>query len=69
MLGFVLGTATIVLGVVVMFRQDARVLALMVAVAGIAGTLAAGQIFGFGALLACVGAVVAARLDRTLPVV
>lgn len=68
-LGFMLGAATIVLAVVVMFRRDARLLAGAVAVVGIVGTLVAGQLFGAGALIACVGAVLAARLDRTVPVV
>jgi len=66
---FFLGVATIVCGVLVMFRQDARVLAAIAVVGAVVGTLAAGLIFGVGAGLAVVGSVLAARLDRTVPLV
>ncbi|MEW5990586.1 MAG: hypothetical protein AB1736_04455 [Chloroflexota bacterium] len=67
MIGFVLGAATIVAGVGLMLVRDPRLPILVIAVAGIVGTLAAGQIFGYGAGLALIGAVVASRIDRTAP--
>ena len=66
---FFLGVATIVCGVLMMFRQDARVLAAIAAVAAVVGVLAAGLIYGAGAALAVIGSVLAARLDRTVPLV
>lgn len=69
MLGFVLGTVTIVAAVAVMFARDARRLAAVIAIAAVIGTLAAGTIFGLGALLAIVGAILAARIDRNAPLV
>jgi len=66
---FFIGVATIVCGVLMMFRQDARMLAAIAAVAAVVGTLAAGAIFGVGALLAAIGAVLASRLDRSAPLV
>lgn len=68
-IGFVLGSATIVAAVAVMFRRDARPLAVVIAASGLLGTLAAGTIFGLGAALALVGAVLAARLDRSAPLI
>jgi len=38
-----------------------------IAAAAIVGTLLAGQIFGYGAALALVGALIATRIDRTVP--
>ena len=64
-IGFVLGPVTIVLAVCLMLVRDTRwVVALIVAV-GLIGTLVAGQMFGYGAGLALIAAVVATRIDRT----
>jgi hypothetical protein len=68
-LAFLLGVVTIVAAVVTMFRRDARPLALIAFAAAVAGTLAAGPIFGIGAGLAGAGAILTARLDRSAPLV
>jgi hypothetical protein len=67
MIGFVLGSATIVAGVGLMLVRATRWLSAVVAVAGIGGTLVAGSMFGYGAALALVGALIATRIDRTAP--
>jgi hypothetical protein len=67
LIGFVLGTATVVAAVTIMLRRDARAAAAVIAVCAVAGTLVAGQVYGIGALLALLGAVLATRLDRTRP--
>lgn len=67
MLGFVLGTVTIVAAVALMFVRDPRRLAQVVVACAVVGTLAAGTIFGLGAVLAIVGAVLAYRIDREAP--
>jgi hypothetical protein len=67
MIGFVLGTATLVAAVAIMLVRDARWLSALIIVAGVAGTLVAGFVYGLGAVLALVGGFVAARIDRTAP--
>ncbi|OGO52719.1 MAG: hypothetical protein A2V84_10330 [Chloroflexi bacterium RBG_16_70_13] len=67
MLGFAIGSATIVAGVGLMLVRDPRRLAAIVAVMAVVGTLAAGQMFAYGAALSLMGAVVATRIDRTAP--
>jgi hypothetical protein len=66
-LGFALGMLTIVAGVGLMLVREPRWLAAGIAAAAIVGTLLAGQIFGYGAALALVGALIATRIDRTAP--
>jgi hypothetical protein len=65
--GIVMAAVTLVCGVLLMFVRDTRPLAAIIAVAGIVGTLAAGALFGLGALIALVGVVLAVRLDRSAP--
>jgi hypothetical protein len=67
MIGFGLATATIVSAVCLMMVRETRWLTVVIAVASVAGTLAAGQLFGYGAALALFGALVATRIDRTAP--
>lgn len=65
MIGFVLGTATLVGAVGLMFVRETRWLTLAILVSSVAGTLAAGLLYGFGATLAMFGAIIATRIDRT----
>ena len=67
MIGFVLGTVTIVCAVAVMLVRDTRWLSVAIIVSSVVGTLAAGQLFGYGAALALIGALLATRIDRTAP--
>jgi len=69
MLGFLLATATVVCAVALMLVRETRWLSGAIAAAGVVGTLAAGQVFGIGAAIALVGAVVAMRIDRSAPLV
>jgi len=66
-IGTLVAVATLVLGVLIMFVRDARPAALILAVLAVGGTLAAGTLFGVGAALVLVGALLAVRLDRTVP--
>jgi len=66
-IGVVVAVATLVLGVLIMFARDARPTAAAIAALSVGGTLAAGSLFGVGAALALLGALLAARLDRTVP--
>ncbi len=66
-LGFAMATLTLVCGVLLMFVRETRVLAAIITVAAIVGTLAAGPLFALGAAIALVGVVLAARVDRTAP--
>jgi hypothetical protein len=66
-IGLVLGVVTIVSAVCLMLVRETRWLSIAIAVSSVLGTLAAGQLFGFGAALAFVGAIVATRVDRTAP--
>lgn len=67
MIGFALGSVTIVAGVGLMLVRETRWLSAVIAAAGITGTLVAGQMFGYGAALALVGSIIATRIDRTAP--
>jgi len=67
MIGLVLGAVTIVGAVCLMLVRGTRWLSVAIVVAAVAGTLAAGQMFGYGAALALAGAFVATRIDRTAP--
>jgi len=67
MIGFVVGGATIVAAVGLMFVRDPRRLAVVIVALAVAGTLAAGQMFAYGAALSLVAALVASRVDRTAP--
>jgi hypothetical protein len=67
MIGFTLGSATIVAGVGLMLVRETRWLSTAIAAAGIGGTLVAGLMFGIGAALALMGALIATRIDRTAP--
>lgn len=67
LIGFVLATVTIISAVSIMLVRETRWLSVTIIAAGVVGTLAAGQTFGFGAALALVGALVATRIDRTAP--
>ncbi|MCI0582999.1 MAG: hypothetical protein L0227_08925 [Chloroflexi bacterium] len=66
-IGFGLGALTIVAGVGVMLAREPRWLAAAVVSLGVTGTLIAGPMFGYGALMAAVGALVAGLIDRTAP--
>ncbi|MEO8208041.1 MAG: hypothetical protein ABI598_03315 [Chloroflexota bacterium] len=66
-IAFVLATVTIVSAVSIMLVRDTRKLSIVIIIAGLAGTLVAGQTFGYGAALALVGALIATRVDRTAP--
>ena len=68
-IGFVLGTATIVCAVGLMLVRETRWLATVIVLSSAVGTIVTGQIFGYGALLALLGAVVATRIDRTAPLI
>ncbi len=68
-LAFVMATATIVFGVLLMFIRETRPLAALIATTAVVGTLAAGTLYGVGAILALVGVVIALRLDRKAPLV
>ena len=66
-IGLAFGVATIVSAVCLMLVRETRWLSLAIAVSSVLGTLAAGQLIGYGAALAFVGAIVATRVDRTAP--
>jgi hypothetical protein len=66
-IGFALATVTIVSGVCLMLVRETRWFIVAVMLSSIVGTLVAGQLFGYGAALAFVGALIATRIDRTAP--
>ena len=66
-IGFLMATLTIAVAVALMFVRDARGLGALLVIASIVGTLAAGFLFGIGAVLALIGATLALRLDRSAP--
>ncbi len=66
-IGIVAASVTLACGVLLMFVRETRGLAAVIALAAVAGTLAAGALFGAGALLSLVGVVLALRVDRTAP--
>lgn len=67
MIGFALGSATIMAGVGLMLVRETRWLSAAIAAMALGGTLVAGQLFGCGAALTLVGALIATRIDRTAP--
>ena len=67
MIGFVLATATIVSGVFLMLVRETRWPSVVIIASSVVGTLVAGQVFGYGAAAALIGALIAARVDRTAP--
>lgn len=67
MIGFGLATATIVAAVLIMMIRETRWLSLAIAMFSVVGTLVAGQTFEYGAALALVGAILATRINRTVP--
>jgi hypothetical protein len=67
MIGFVLGSATIVTGVGLMLVRETRWLSAVIIGASVVGTLVAGPLYGVGAGLALIGGLVATRIDRTVP--
>lgn len=68
-IGFALATLTIVAGVLLMFVRDPRSLAITLIALSTAGTLVAGQLFGIGAALGILGAILALRVDRSAPLI
>ena len=58
------GLVILVAAVLLMFIRDVRPLAVMILLAGVVGVLAAGTLFGVGALLAFVGAAIALTVQR-----
>ncbi|MES2210275.1 MAG: hypothetical protein V4515_08830 [Chloroflexota bacterium] len=67
MIGFALATATIVGAVGLMMVRETRWLSVALVVFSVVGTLVAGQVFGYGAALALVGALIATRVDKAVP--
>jgi len=67
MIGFVLATVTIVSAVGLMMVRETRWFSAAIVLSSVVGTLVAGQMFGYGAALAFIGALVATRIDRTAP--
>ncbi len=59
--------ATLVAGVLLMFVRETRGLAVALIVLAAAGTLAAGALFGVGAAFVVLGAILALRVDRSVP--
>lgn len=68
-LGFAAASATIVAAVALMFVRETRWLAALIAILAIVGTMVAGQVFGYGASLALIGAIIAWRVDRAAALV
>ncbi|MBF8289546.1 MAG: hypothetical protein HW391_514 [Chloroflexi bacterium] len=67
MIGFVLAVVTIVCAVGLMMIRDTRWLSVVLVASAVVGTLAAGQMFGYGAALAVMGALIATRISRAAP--
>ena len=67
MIGFVLATVTIVSSVLLMLVRETRWPTFVIIASSIVGTVVAGQIFGYGAALALLGAIIASRVDRSAP--
>ena len=68
-LGLTFATVTILAGVGMMMVRETRWSIIALVIASVAGTAAAGQVFGYGAALALVGAVIASRIDRSAALV
>jgi hypothetical protein len=58
---------TLVAAILLMFVRDVRPLVVVLLAAGAVGTLAAGLLFGVGALLALLGSIIALTVDREAP--
>lgn len=67
LIGLVAAGVTLVTSVLLMFVRDVRPLVVIALIAGTVGTLAAGLLFGVGALLALVGSGIALTVDREAP--
>ena len=65
--GLACALATIICGVLLMFRHETRLLAGFVALAAGLGTLAAGPAFGLAGFVALVAATLAWRVDPAAP--
>ena len=66
-IGIAAAGVTLVTAVLLMFVRDVRPLVVVALAAGVVGTLAAGLLFGVGALLALLGSAVALTVDREAP--
>jgi hypothetical protein len=66
-IGMAAAGVTLVAAILLMFVRDVRPLVVVLLVAGAVGTLAAGLLFGVGALLALLGSLVALTVDREAP--
>ena len=66
-IGIATAGVTLVAAILLMFVRDVRPLAVVLALAGVVGTLAAGLLFGVGALLAILGSAIALTVDREAP--
>jgi hypothetical protein len=67
LIGIAAAGVTLVTSVLLMFVRDVRPLVVIALVAGAIGTLAAGLLFGVGALLALLGSAIALTVDREAP--
>lgn len=68
LVGLVAAVASLFAAVLLMLVRDVRAPVAVLLVAGALGTLAAGFVFGVGALIALVGARLARGVDRSAPV-
>jgi hypothetical protein len=67
LIGIAAAAVTLVASVLLMFVRDVRPVVVVALVAGAVGTLAAGLLFGVGALLALLGSAIALTVDREAP--
>jgi hypothetical protein len=67
LIGIAAAAVTLVVSVLLMFVRDVRPLVVIALAAGAVGTLAAGLLFGVGALLALLGSAIALTVDREAP--
>jgi hypothetical protein len=65
LVGIACALVSLVAGVLLMFVRDVRPLAVLIVVAGLFGSLAAGPQFALGAGVTCIGAVIALSVDRS----
>lgn len=67
-IGIAAAAVTLVADVLLMFVRDTRPLVVVLILASVVGTLAAGTLFGVGALLAILGGAIALTVDRKAPI-
>jgi hypothetical protein len=67
LIGIAVAAVTLVVSVLLMFVRDVRPLVVVALAACAVGTLAAGLLFGIGALLALLGSAIALTVDREAP--